>query len=314
MYVPGVQERRFIAGNLVLNYAEGPRIGRPFVILHGGAARWQHGQEFVETMARTWHVYAPDLRGHGQSGHVAGQYLLRDYVADVARFLAQVVSERAVLFGHSLGGEVGVMLAAYYPDALRGLIVADAPLAISVQGAATPAQRAQNELWHRLAGRPEREIVLALRESPVHVPGEAAMRTAADVFGAESPWFVHQATSLHQLDPDVLAHVLAGPEHMLAGYDAATLLPRITCPVLLLQADPTIDNILPDDHIALAMRLLPKPTHVQLKGVGHPLHSAPGGTEIVIRAIGPFLGHLERMDGAPDVSAPLGADTGGERI
>ena len=102
----------------------------------------------------------------------------------------------------------------------------------------------------------------------------------------------------------MLAAVLAGSEHMLADYDPEILLPRITCPVLLLQADPTIDNVLPDDHVALALRLLPDATHVQLVHVGHALHSAPGGAQIVIRAIAPFLGHLERPDGVAGRTMP----------
>ena len=39
-------------------------------------------------------------------------------------------------------------------------------------------------------------------------------------------------------DPDMLAAVLAGPDSMLGGYDPETLLPAISCPVLLLQACP----------------------------------------------------------------------------
>jgi pimeloyl-ACP methyl ester carboxylesterase len=291
-----LQERQFDTGAVVLNYAEGPPAGRPFVVLHGGSARWQHGQELVEAMATAWHVFAPDLRGHGKSGHVPGHYLLRHYVPDIAVFLEQVVRDQAIVYGHSLGGEVAVMLAAHHPDLPRALIVGDAPLAIKNHGTETRVQNTQNELWHSLAGRPEAEIAAALRQSPIQLPGETELRTVGDVLGPDHFWFAHQATSLHQLDPDMLAAVLAGPEVMLRGYDPQVLLPKITCPVLLLQADPAIDNVLPDDQVALAMRLLPNATHLQLKGTGHPLHAPPGGTELVMRAIAPFLDGLEGLD------------------
>ena len=285
-------EHQFDTDTVVLNYAEGPPTGRSFVVLHGGSGRWQHGQEFVETMARSWHVLAPDLRGHGKSGHVPGHYLLRDYVPDIARFLEQIVEDKAVLYGHSLGGEVAVMLAALYPDLLRALIVADAPLGRGDHPAEAPAHRAQNELWLSLVGKPEAEIALALRASPVSVPGDRAPHTAGEILGDDSLWFAHQATSLHQLDPDMLATVLAGPDVMLEGYEQELLLPRITCPVLLLQADPTIDNVLTDEQVAQALRLLPNATHAQLKGIGHPLHAPPGGTPVVMAAIAPFLASL----------------------
>jgi pimeloyl-ACP methyl ester carboxylesterase len=287
-----MHERQFDTGTVVLNYAEGPPTGRSFVVLHGGSGRWQHGQAFVESMARAWHVLAPDLRGHGKSGHVPGHYLLRDYVPDIARFLEHVVADKAVLYGHSLGGEVAVMLAALHPGLLRALIVADAPLSRSGHPAEAPTHRAQNELWLTLVGKPETEIALALRSTPVSVPGDSAPHTAGEIFGDDSPWFAHQATSLHQLDPDMLATVLAGPDVMLEGYDADLLLPRITCPVLLLQADPEIDNVLTDEQVAQAKRLLPNVTHVQLKGIGHPLHAPPSGAPVVMNAIAPFLSSL----------------------
>jgi pimeloyl-ACP methyl ester carboxylesterase len=299
-----VQEQRFDTGQVVLNYAEGPPNGRPFVVLHGGAGRWQHGQEFVETMSTTWHVFAPDLRGHGKSSHVAQSYHLRDYVPDIVSFLTAVVREPAVIYGHSLGGEVAVMLAAQHPHLPRAVIVGDAPLSTREHGTEEPTHRAQNILWHSLCGRPEAEIAQALRQTPVRVPGEAEPRLARDFHGEDSPWFAHQATSLHQLDPDMLAAVLAGPEVMLEGYVPEVLLPKITCPVLLLQADPSLDNVLPNDQVELALRLLPNASHVRLDGTGHPLHAPPGGTRVVMNAIAPFLDSLERVDRSPRPGAP----------
>jgi len=282
-------ERRFDAGEVVLNYAEGPTNGPPFVVLHGGAGRWQYSQTFLEALADEWHVLAPDFRGHGTSGRVPGAYRLRDYVRDTAAFLAGVVGQPAIVYGHSLGGEVGVMLAAEQPHLLRALIVGDAPLSVHQHATEAPAHRAQNELWHRLAGRPASEIEPALRAMPIPVPGQAALRPAEEVMGPNSPWYAHQAESLHRLDPDMLAAVLAGPEAMLGGYVPETLLPRITCPVLLLQADPAQGGVLRDDEVALGLRLLPQATHVRLDGLGHPLHGPPEQTPRVVAAIMPFL-------------------------
>jgi hypothetical protein len=54
--------------------------------------------------------------------------------------------EPAVVYGHSLGGEVGVMLAAQHPELVCALIVGDAPLSISDHATEHPAHRAQNTL------------------------------------------------------------------------------------------------------------------------------------------------------------------------
>jgi len=105
--------------------------------------------------------------------------------------------------------------------------------------------------------------------------------------GADSRYFAHQALSLHQLDPDMLAAVNAGPLPMLAGYEPETLLPAISCPVLLLQADASEGSALGDADVELGLRLLPHAIYVRLAGVGHPLHATH--LHRVAEAIAPFL-------------------------
>jgi pimeloyl-ACP methyl ester carboxylesterase len=287
-----MREARFNTGQVEINYAEGPPNGRPFVVLHGGAARWQHGEELVRTLSSDWHVFAPDFRGHGRSGRVAGAYILTDYVRDTAAWLREVVSQPAIVYGHSLGGEVAVMLTAQHPELVRALIVADAPLSPANLSTEMPYHRIQNELWQRMAGRPAVEIEAALRDMPVLEPGATQPRPAREVFGEDSGFFPHQATSLHQLDPDMLTAVLKGPAAMLPGYDPRVTLPAIRCPVLLLQADPAHGPVLHDDEVALALELLAKPTHVRLTGIGHGMHAPPGGTKVILDAIAPFLASL----------------------
>jgi pimeloyl-ACP methyl ester carboxylesterase len=114
-----LRERRFDTGVIEINYAEGPPNRPSLVVLHGGAARWQGGETVLAHLAERWHVYGPDLRGHGRSGRVTGRYCLRDYVEDMAALLRAGVRKPAVLYGHSLGGEATVMLAAEHPSLVR---------------------------------------------------------------------------------------------------------------------------------------------------------------------------------------------------
>lgn len=284
-----MNERCFDTGTVALNYAEGPPNGPPFVLLHGGAGSWRSGAALIERLLPGRQVYAPDFRGHGKSGHVPSRYRLRDYVADTAAFLEGVVGEPAIVYGHSLGGEVAIMLAALRPELVRAVIDGDGPLSTENHPTEEPVHRAMNVLWHSLAGKPAPEIVAALKDMPVAVRKGEAPRRAADIFGEDSPWFELQATNLHQLDPDVLAAVLEGPETMLEGYDPQALLPAIRCPVLLLQADPAAGGVLQDEEVRTGLRLLPHATHVRLEGIGHELHGPPGQTQRVLDAMAPFL-------------------------
>jgi pimeloyl-ACP methyl ester carboxylesterase len=283
------REARFDAPDVSLHYVEGPAGGPPLVMLHGGGARWVYLRDLAGLLvAEGWHVYLPDLRGHGQSGRVSGAYRLHDYVGDVAAFLESGVGEPPVLFGHSLGGEIAVTLSAEHPRLVRALIVGDAPLTVDRHITEEPAHRAQNVLWHSLAGRPAAEIEAALRRMPLRAPGSDLTLPAEEVMGAEHEWFCVHAETLHELDPDMLAAVLAGPEVMLAGYDPYILLPRITCPVLLLQADPRgplTGGVMRDDEVSLGLCLLKDASHVRLEGVGHTLNDSPR----VLAAMAPFL-------------------------
>jgi pimeloyl-ACP methyl ester carboxylesterase len=298
-----LHERRFDTGTVEINYAEGPPNGPPFVVLHGGAASWQYGQAFLEALAERWHVYAPDFRGHGKSGHVAGHYQVRDYAADTAAFLAGVVQEPAIVFGHSLGGYTALAVAAEHPDLVRAVIDGDATLERKDHMVEEPTHKAQNVLWQTLAGRPVAEIATALWETPYLAPGETTPRRYADVVGEDSPWFAFQALNLHRLDPDMLAAVLAGPDDLLAGYDPERTLPAIACPVPLLQADPAAGGGLPDEDVRHALQFLRWGSHVRLVGVGHHLYEIPH----VVEAITPFLEHvLGSEEEHPKGEAPSG--------
>jgi pimeloyl-ACP methyl ester carboxylesterase len=280
-----MQERRFHTGTVELNYGEGPPNGSPFVILHGGSTSWRGADALIDLLVDRWHVYAPDFRGHGLSGHVPGRYHLRDYADDTIAFLAGAVRQPAVVYGHSLGGEVAIMVAATRPDLVRAVIHGDVPF--SKENHPNPTHRTMVELWHRLAGRPVAEIEAALREMPVSVPGTDAPVRAEDAFGAASRWFAFQASNLHRQDPDMLAVVLAGPEVMLDGYEPETLLPAIACPVLILQADPAAGGMLSDAEVEKGLRLLPRASHLRLEGIGHPLHGTHARQ--VLDAMSPFL-------------------------
>lgn len=73
-------------------------------------------------------VLCPDLRGRGRSAHAAdwaATYTPPTYVRDVLDVMAASGVHRAVVIGTSLGGIVGMMLAAARPTALAGLVLND---------------------------------------------------------------------------------------------------------------------------------------------------------------------------------------------
>jgi pimeloyl-ACP methyl ester carboxylesterase len=95
------------------------------------------------------------------------------------------------------------------------------------------------------------------------------------------------AKSLRQLDPEVMTFFHDG--RLLEGYEPAALLPKVGCPVLLLQGDPAReDSLMTDADVRRALALLPDGRHTSLPGLGHGMHVEDTGA--VLDALLPFLG------------------------
>lgn len=97
--------------------------GPPLVLLHGlgkSTADWE--ESVLPILARRWRVVAIDFFGMGLSERSAdleyGWSLWSDQVAAV---LDALHVQRADVVGHSLGGTVGVVLAARHPNRVRRL-------------------------------------------------------------------------------------------------------------------------------------------------------------------------------------------------
>jgi pimeloyl-ACP methyl ester carboxylesterase len=93
---------------------------------------------------------------------------------------------------------------------------------------------------------------------------------------------------LIQLDPEVYTFGWDG--RLAEGYDMDAVLEQVTCPVLLLQADPVLGGLVDNELAAHAITLLPQGTLVRIPGARHAiLQSQP---EAAMRAINIFLESL----------------------
>lgn len=287
-----VQEQSLEIGAVTINYAEVPSSGPPLVMLHRTSYRWQSMATLFPDLAADWHIYALDLRGHGRSGWAPGRYRLSDYADDVTAFLERRGSGPVVLFGHSFGGIVAIAAAARVPALVRGLIVGDSPLSQESWGASIRRDRRALAEWRRLSGgkHPQEEVVLALKDTLLDMPGGKAPMHLGELLGVDNPWFPWMAESLVKQDPGVLTALLEDFDASADGYEMDTLLPQIKCPVLLLQADSARGGLMTDVEVERGRTLLRNPTHARLKGIGHGLHGE--NRQPVADAIKDFLGSL----------------------
>jgi pimeloyl-ACP methyl ester carboxylesterase len=114
-------------GGVRLAYqVSGPSEAPPLVLLHAlgkDAADWD---AMAPVLARSWRVYAVDLRGHGRSDW-PGEYSLQLMRDDLRGFLDALALDRVGLMGHSMGGIVAYLFAEEYPQRVDRLVLEDVP-------------------------------------------------------------------------------------------------------------------------------------------------------------------------------------------
>lgn len=107
----------------------------PLVLVHGGrdhARSWDH---LAEALQDDYHVVAPDLRGHGDSGWTpGGNYGLPDNALDIVR-VVETVGSPARVVSHSYGGSVCLFAAGLYPEHFRALAVIEGAHSLNPQNA-----------------------------------------------------------------------------------------------------------------------------------------------------------------------------------
>ena len=285
-------EKTFDTGVVEINYAEGPAAGPPLLLLHGFTGRWQGFLTLLPVLSLRWHIYAPDNRGHGKSGRVAGRYGAEDYMSDIVAFVRGVVKDPAVVFGHSLGALFALSLAERLPDKVRALIVGDIALSPATW-AAMPANQESYVSLRDLAAKkpsiPELTGLLADLTVPRTDP-PVRYKDSPDVLSVElREW----AMSVSQLDPDVVQlHAEGRRNELMQAFDYESMLRAISCPVLLLQGDPSRGGLMTENDVEYAMYLLPEAYHVQVEGAGHDLGMGTCEVAPLMRAILNFLESL----------------------
>ncbi len=112
---------------LSYHYLEwGQEHSHTLVLVHGFldfCAGWE--ATVAEGLAESFHVVAPDMRGHGDSDRVGpgGYYHFMDYVADLHSFIQKLGKTKVTLVGHSMGGSIAGYYAGSFPDTLDKLVL-----------------------------------------------------------------------------------------------------------------------------------------------------------------------------------------------
>ena len=121
----GLVEKETLVFGQKIHYVEAGS-GPTVILLHGlgGSARgWQPN---IGPLAEKFHVIAIDQIGFGKSDKPLTNYRIRTYVDFLDQFCKQLKIERASLVGSSMGGWIGVLFTAAFPNRVDKLVLVDA--------------------------------------------------------------------------------------------------------------------------------------------------------------------------------------------
>jgi pimeloyl-ACP methyl ester carboxylesterase len=119
----------------------------PLLFLHGGSAHCHWWDQVAPAFADRYHVLSLDQRGHGASQWAdPPAYQTADFASDLVGLMDSLGWERMILVGHSMGGHNAMAFAAWHPERLSGLVVADSRPAVSPARLTEMCQRATRPL------------------------------------------------------------------------------------------------------------------------------------------------------------------------
>lgn len=245
----------------------------PVVFLHGlmnNARYWEH---IAARFADRYGVYAPDLRGHGESEHAPGGYLVWAFAMDLRGFVEELDFEAFDLVAHSIGSRVAMAYARDHSHRLKHLVLADMGPQVVESGTSPAGERTPG------FGTEEE----ALEHFASLYPGQSRdflLRQVGAALTLDEP----SGHLVFRFDPSI--HEATGRAAIVEIPYLWESLEHITCPTLVLRAEKS--QVLSEETAREMVRRLPEGRYVEVPGSGHevPLHQPAAFAE----AVGDFLG------------------------
>lgn len=241
-----------------------PANPRVLLCVHGLARQGRDFDTFAQAMSDRYRVVCPDVVGRGRSSWLADPmgYQIPAYVADMVTLLARLNAQELHWVGTSMGGLIGLGLAALPDSPVRKLVLNDVGPAIeaaALQRIGTylgqplrwgSAEEAADYLWSISAsfGPHSREQWLALTRPMLRPDGD----------GFKQHYDPAIAVPFRAITPETAR---AGEAMLWASYDA------LRCPTLLLRGEQS-DLLSRETAHAMTQRG-PKARLVEFEGVGH---------------------------------------------
>jgi pimeloyl-ACP methyl ester carboxylesterase len=177
----------FYSDRLKLQFWDWGTDGKPALILvHGGLDHARMWDWVARALRDDYHVYALDLRGHGNSAWAPGaMYSLAEHVLDLATLADIIKGFPLTIVGHSLGGVITLLYSGLYPDRVKKAVV--------IEGLGPPP----NHRVHKPASDRLRDWIEAVRKLEQRTPHSYATLAEAVARMKEANPFLSNEVAEH---------------------------------------------------------------------------------------------------------------------
>lgn len=118
------QTSKFVDANgIKTHYLEWGSREQTIVLIHGLSDTADVWRDFAPVLAENFRIIAPDRRGVGKSEKPSANFDTETLAADVEKLLEALKIKKAIVIGHSFGGNAALTLAANSPDKIDSLIL-----------------------------------------------------------------------------------------------------------------------------------------------------------------------------------------------
>ncbi|MEH1845906.1 MAG: alpha/beta fold hydrolase [Nostoc sp.] len=228
----------------------------PLLLVHGFGASTDHWRKNITGLYQDFEVFAIDLLGFGRSAKPNLQYsgdLWRDQLHD---FISEVIGQKAVLAGNSLGGYACLCVAAQPPNSAAGLVLLNSAGPFSESQPKSEPEALQSEIQ-----APKQPTILQkfIDDGTKWIFQQPLAQSLLFQY-VRQPWVIRQTLEKLYLDKsaitdqlveeisrpasdpgamEVFVSVFSTPQ----GEKVDVLLKQLTCPLLMLwgEADPWIN-------------------------------------------------------------------------
>lgn len=263
------QSAMIVANGIQIHYTRTGGDKPPFVLAHGFSDDGLCWTPVAEQLAADYDVIMPDARGHGRSDAPENGYGDATFAADLAGVIRELGLEKPLILGHSMGAATALALAGLYPAIPGAILLSDPPVRWPTTTVAVKPECDADEDPDEDPDGDVAEEIDWLARTRAWIT-DLQSKTREELIAEEranSGWSDAELGPWADAKLRLSLHVLGRGDE--PGPDWEAIISQITCPALLITADPELGSLVSADEAADLRALLPQLQIAHIADAGH---------------------------------------------